>query len=86
MDILGQVLSEVFSVSVWSLSIGLVVGGVIGLVIGASKRRIKLVLFPAIVGLFLGTLVIAFVPLFSIPGLVNGGAYAGFIFCRCWLF
>lgn len=77
MNILAQVLSEVLSVSIWSLSVGLVVGGIIGLVIGIMKRRIKFTLFPAILGSFLGTLAIAFVPLFSIPGLVNGGAYAG---------
>lgn len=77
MKILAQVLSEIFLVSIWSLSIGLVVGSVIGLVIGITKRCIRLVLFPAILGSFLGTLAIAFVPLFSIPGLVNGGAYAG---------
>ncbi len=77
MTILEQLLSEVLAVSLWSFSIGLVVGGVIGLVIGVIKRRIKLALLPAIFGSFWGTLTIAFIPLFSIPGLVNGGAYAG---------
>ncbi|MBE9195364.1 hypothetical protein IQ219_08610 [Synechocystis sp. LEGE 06083] len=77
MDTLAQLLSELFSVSIWFLSIGLIVGGITGLIIGIIKQRIKIVLFPAILGSFLGTLTIAFVPLFSIPGLVNGGAYAG---------
>lgn len=77
MNILEQVLSEVLSVSIWSLSVGLVVGGVIGLIFGIVNHCLKLTLLPAIFGSFLGTLAIAFVPLFSIPGLVNGGGYAG---------
>ncbi|AIE75010.1 MULTISPECIES: hypothetical protein [unclassified Synechocystis] len=77
MDIGEQLLLEVLSVSIWSLSISLIVGGAIGLIIGIIKKRIKFILLPAILGSFLGTLIIAFIPLFSIPELVNGGAYAG---------
>jgi len=76
MKILEEVLSYVLLISVWSLSVALVVGGVIGLVIGIRNRRIKLVLFPAIFGSFIGIL-ITFVPIFSIPGLVKGAVFAG---------
>lgn len=75
--ILTFILPKLLYATLISLVVGAVVGGIIGLVIGKINRRIKDTLFPAILGSFIGMMLLAMIPIFASPDTYIGGPFGG---------
>ncbi|AUT00286.1 hypothetical protein CLI64_07755 [Nostoc sp. CENA543] len=60
-----------------SAVIGAVVGGVIGLIMGKISRRMKETLIPAMLGSFIGMMLLAMIPIFASPSTYIGGPFGG---------
>lgn len=74
--VVNIILPSLIGGTVGSALSGLVLGSGAGWVMGAIARQPKTLMWPSMVGCFLGTLLGCVVPIASTPGLVNGGPYA----------
>lgn len=78
------ILPGLLETTVWSALIAIAVGTVIGLIIGAIKRRtrqtaIRQTILSAISGCFIATMLITMLPILATPGLLGGGPSAGIL-------
>ncbi|RCJ30799.1 hypothetical protein A6769_32475 [Nostoc punctiforme NIES-2108] len=71
------ILPKLIYATLISLIIGAVVGGIIGLIMGKISRRMKDVLIPAMLGSFLGMMLLAMIPIFASPATYIGGPFGG---------
>lgn len=76
--ILYWTLPGIFNSTLVSAAAALGVGGVIGLIAGAISHRFKLAVLSGIAGSFLGTMLIAMLPILSQPNLFGSG-YGGIV-------
>jgi len=60
-----------------SLAIAVAIGSLIGVIVGATQHRIARTILPAIRGSFFGVLLMCMMPLYSMPGIVQGWGMGG---------
>lgn len=83
--LLSSVLPKLIKGTFFSLVVGVVVGGVVGVIIGAIAKRKSKTLVPAIFGSFLGTLLLAFLPVLADRQIDISGAYAFIDILNRWV-
>ncbi|MBD2494740.1 hypothetical protein [Nostoc sp. FACHB-280] len=75
--ILIFILPKLIDATLISLVIGTIVGGIVGLIMGKITHRRKDILIPAMLGSFLGMMLLAMIPIFASPATYTGGPYGG---------
>ncbi|MBM0740853.1 hypothetical protein JOY44_04345 [Phormidium sp. CLA17] len=83
--LLSAVLPKLIKGTFLSLVVGAVVGGIVGLIIGTIAKRKSKTFFPALFGSFLGTLLLAFLPVLANRELDSGGAYGLLTVLNLWV-
>ncbi|MGH1395806.1 MAG: WD40 repeat domain-containing protein [Trichormus sp.] len=71
------ILPKLIYATLISVVIGAVVGGIIGLIIGKISRRMKDTLIPAMLGSFIGMMLLAMIPIFASRDTYIGGPFGG---------
>lgn len=71
------ILPKLIYATLISLVIGAVVGGIVGLIMGKINRRMKDTLIPAMLGSFIGMMLLAMIPIFASPDTYVGGPFGG---------
>ena len=83
--LLSGVVPKLINGTFFSVVVGALVGGIVGVIIGAIAKRKNKTLLPAIFGSFLGTLLLAFLPILADRQLEKSGAYAFIDILNRWI-
>ena len=73
------ILPQLFGATLWSVALAIAIGTVVGLSVGAVRRKVKQSMLPAIVGSFFGIMLFCMLPILGTPGIVGGGPYGALI-------
>jgi WD40 repeat protein len=71
------ILPKLIYATLISVVIGAVVGGIVGLIMGKTSHRRKDTLIPAMLGSFVGMMLLAMIPIFASPDTYIGGPFSG---------
>jgi hypothetical protein len=77
MLMLNYILSACFFGTLFSGVLAVIVGSIIGLIVGAIRKNIPITILTAIVGCFVGIIWICIIPLYGIPGIMQGWGMGG---------
>ncbi|BAT51741.1 unknown protein [Nostoc sp. NIES-3756] len=75
--IFNFILPQVLLATIFSIVIALIVGSIIGFIVGKIARRKKDTIIPAILGSFIGTMLLGMISIFADPSTYGGGVFTG---------
>ncbi len=74
---INYILSALFFGTLFSGILAVIFGSIIGLIVGAIRKNIEIRILTAIIGCFVGIMWICIIPLYGIPGNIQGWGMGG---------